>query len=174
MKPRSRLVVLVAGLVLVMHATPTWGQPVCVAPGCNPTVSDEDGSTAGRTNALTNNLPGRTGGTGNTAFGKWALFRNTNGFQNTDRSQRARQQHYRHRQHGDRPWGARQQHRRQRQLRLRRSRTTPRAAPTPPAATRPSSITPPAARTRPVAPVPCSPTAQASAIRQSGMRPSRR
>ena len=34
----TRLVAIYAvGLVLMLPTTPSWGQPVCVAPGCNPT-----------------------------------------------------------------------------------------------------------------------------------------
>jgi len=42
-----RLVVLFAGLVLMLNVTPSWGQPTCHLPGCNPTVSDANGNTAG-------------------------------------------------------------------------------------------------------------------------------
>ena len=50
-----RHVVLLAGLVLLLTITPSWGQPVCVAPGCNPTVSDANNNTAGGTGALSPN-----------------------------------------------------------------------------------------------------------------------
>jgi hypothetical protein len=55
----TRLVTLLAGLVLMLHSTPSWGQtPVCVAPGCNPTASDGAGNTAGGRFALANVVQG--------------------------------------------------------------------------------------------------------------------
>ncbi len=48
----SRLVAVVAGLVLMLPITPSWGQPVCASPGCNPTLSDENFNTEGGTGAL--------------------------------------------------------------------------------------------------------------------------
>jgi hypothetical protein len=50
----TRLVAAVAGLVLLLNITTTWGQPVCVAPGCNPTASDANSNTAGGLDALVN------------------------------------------------------------------------------------------------------------------------
>ena len=47
-----RLVLVVASLVLMLQSTPSWGQPVCALPGCNPTVSDANGNSAGGTGAL--------------------------------------------------------------------------------------------------------------------------
>ena len=64
-----RLVAVVAGLVLMLHVTPSWGQPVCQFPGCNPTVSDANDNTAGGTDALADVVSGRAGGINNTAFG---------------------------------------------------------------------------------------------------------
>ena len=79
-----RLVAVVAGLVLMLHGTPSWGQPACQSPGCNPTVSDSSGNTAGGTNALSSVVPGiPPAGFDNTAFGFKALLSNTNGFNNT-------------------------------------------------------------------------------------------
>jgi hypothetical protein len=50
----SRLVAIYAvGLVLMLPTTPSWAQPVCAFPGCNPTVSGAGGNTAGGSNALT-------------------------------------------------------------------------------------------------------------------------
>jgi len=73
----SRLT-LVAGLVLLLNITPSWSQPVCASPGCNPTTS-EAGNTAGGTNALKS----LSGGSNNTAFGNGALQLNTFGGNNT-------------------------------------------------------------------------------------------
>jgi hypothetical protein len=73
------LVAVVAGLVLMLHSTPSWGQPVCVAPGCNPTVSDGSSNTAGGTRVLQH----LAGGAANTAFGKATLEDNTTGDSNT-------------------------------------------------------------------------------------------
>jgi len=77
----ARLVAMVTGLVLLLNVTPSWGQtPVCVAPGCNPTVSDANQNTAGGTGALLNvNALGFI----NTAFGFNALVTNTTGGANT-------------------------------------------------------------------------------------------
>jgi Chaperone of endosialidase len=76
----TRLVAPMVALVLLLATPPSWGQPVCVAPGCNPTVSDANSNTAGGTGAL-----GSLGSPAfaNTAFGKSALFGNTAGFSNT-------------------------------------------------------------------------------------------
>jgi hypothetical protein len=64
---------------MLVTITPSWGQPTCASPGCNPTVSDALGNTAGGTGAL-----GSLGTTGeNTAFGNNALSSNTTGFGNT-------------------------------------------------------------------------------------------
>jgi hypothetical protein len=78
-----RLVAMVTGLVLILNVTPSLGQPVCVSPGCNPTVSDANENTAGGTGALLNVVSGSTGGFVNTAFGRDALLHNTNGTANT-------------------------------------------------------------------------------------------
>jgi len=75
---------MVTGLVLLlMHATPSWGQPVCVAPGCNPTTSDGNFNTAGGTGALLSVVETASGGFNNTAFGENALSSNTTGGNNT-------------------------------------------------------------------------------------------
>src|SRR5262245_24770939 len=79
--PMTRMVhlTLVGSLIMVLTITPSWGQPVCVAPACNPTTSDGLGNTAGGSGAL-----GNLGTTGeNTAFGNNALSSNTTGFGNT-------------------------------------------------------------------------------------------
>ena len=39
---------LSASLVLLLNMTPSWSQPVCASPGCDPTTSDANGNTAGR------------------------------------------------------------------------------------------------------------------------------
>ena len=75
-----RLVVLAVGLAFLTYVTPSWGQPVCIAPGCNPTVSDANSNTAGGTSALSNLA---VGGVNNTAFGGSALQNNTTGGFNT-------------------------------------------------------------------------------------------
>ncbi len=67
-----RLVAMVAGLVLMLHSTPSWGQ------SWNPTESDANGNTAGGTGALE---PSQ--GFNNTAFGGDALFSNETGIYNT-------------------------------------------------------------------------------------------
>src|SRR5262245_49030090 len=74
---------VVAGLVLLMSITPSWGQPVCVAPGCNPTTSDANENTAGGTDALSKLVSGPLGGFANTAFGLKTLLNNTTGIANT-------------------------------------------------------------------------------------------
>jgi endosialidase-like protein len=80
----TRLVVVVAGLVLLLNVTPSWGQPVCHSPGCNPTVSDANDNTAGGSNALKNvDETPITGGLFNTAFGSGALFSVVSGGGNT-------------------------------------------------------------------------------------------
>jgi hypothetical protein len=93
-----RLVAIYAvGLVLMLPTTPSWAQPVCVAPGCNPTVSGAGGNTAGGSNALdtvnaqgerntafgTNALTSTSSGDGNTAVGFNAMFFNGTGSYNT-------------------------------------------------------------------------------------------
>jgi hypothetical protein len=76
MKPLAHFTAMLTGLVLLLNITPSWGQtPVCVAPGCNPTLSDGfTGNTAGGTQALPNG-----GGIGNTAFGSQTLVDTTGG-----------------------------------------------------------------------------------------------
>jgi len=66
-----------AVLIMLLSITPGWGQPVCVAPGCNPTTTDANGNTAGGVLAL--HLVEAGGGVGNTAFGLQALWHNTTG-----------------------------------------------------------------------------------------------
>jgi len=92
-----RLVAVVAALVLLLNITPSWGQPVCVAPGCNPTTSGTGGNTAGGTGALdtlnaqgerntafgANALTSTSSGDGNTAVGFNAMFFNSTGSHNT-------------------------------------------------------------------------------------------
>jgi hypothetical protein len=73
-----RFLPLIASVIMLLTNTPSWGQPVCVAPGCNPTVSDNVGNTAGGTGAL-----GSVTGAHNTAFGFVALGSNTTGDSNT-------------------------------------------------------------------------------------------
>ena len=76
----TRLVAVLAGLVLLLNVTPSWGQPVCVAPGCNPTVSDDHLNTDGGSFVLSSLAPGDSN---NTAFGYAALHENTTGQDNT-------------------------------------------------------------------------------------------
>src|SRR5215472_3914060 len=78
MKALARLVLVVAGLVMLLSITPSWGQPVCVAPGCNPTTSDANSNTAGGSAVLL-----FVGGGGNTAFGANALRFTDTGTVNT-------------------------------------------------------------------------------------------
>src|SRR5262245_56428687 len=80
MKSITRTVALTLGLVILLNITPSWGQPVCVSPGCNPTVSDANSNTAGGTSALSHLA---VGGVNNTAFGRFALQANTTGVANT-------------------------------------------------------------------------------------------
>src|SRR5215467_2109053 len=82
MKPFAHLVV--AGLVLLLTITPSWGQPVCASPGCNPTVSGPNNNTGGGTGALLNVVTsGNPQGFNNTAFGFDALLTATTGQLNT-------------------------------------------------------------------------------------------
>jgi hypothetical protein len=84
MKPFARFVSVVAGLVLLLTITPSWGQtPTCARPGCNPTTSDANGNTAGGTNALAHVDDVGSGGIANTAFGDGALRSNSSGSSNT-------------------------------------------------------------------------------------------
>jgi len=84
MKPFARFAPVVAGLVMLMNISPSWGQPVCAAPGCNPTMSDSNENTAGGTDALFNvDETPSTGGNRNVAFGFHALTLNTTGSLNT-------------------------------------------------------------------------------------------
>src|SRR5215470_1199719 len=74
---------LVGSLIMLFTITPGWGQPVCVAPGCNPTVTDATANTAGGTHALPNVDNMGAGGAENTAFGFGALQLDTTGSSNT-------------------------------------------------------------------------------------------
>jgi len=47
-----RLLILVTTSVMLLNIAPSWGQPVCAASGCNPTVRDANGHTARGTVAL--------------------------------------------------------------------------------------------------------------------------
>jgi hypothetical protein len=78
-----RLVAVVTGLVLILNITPSWGQPVCASPGCNPTESDTHRNTAGGNFALSIVDETLAGGFDNTAFGFQALLNNTIGDANT-------------------------------------------------------------------------------------------
>src|SRR5262245_1494555 len=64
------LIILVTTFVMLLNIAPSWGQPVCAASGCNPTVSDANGHTARGTVALADD---NQTGAGNTAFGGGAL-----------------------------------------------------------------------------------------------------
>src|SRR5499427_4317518 len=77
------LTTLVAAFVLIVSIPPSWGQPVCAAPGCNPTTSDGNFNTAGGTVALPNVDETGTGGFSNTAFGFNALHNTSTGDSNT-------------------------------------------------------------------------------------------
>src|SRR5262245_46040520 len=83
MDPRARFTAVLTGLVLLLTITPSWGQPVCTAPGCNPTQSDTNRNTAGGNFALSivNETP--AGGFDNTAFGFQALQQDIIGDLNT-------------------------------------------------------------------------------------------
>ena len=84
MNSRARSFAMTTGLLLLLTITPSWGQPVCAAPGCNPTTSDGNFNTAGGTNALVNVVTtGFPQGESNTAFGQFALAANTTGGANT-------------------------------------------------------------------------------------------
>jgi len=75
---------LVASLIMLLNITPSWAQtPVCVAPGCNPTVGDGSANTAGGSHALESLVIGPSGAFANTAFGDHALFKNSIGSDNT-------------------------------------------------------------------------------------------
>ncbi len=74
----TRLIPVVAGLVLLLTITPSWGQLFI-----NPTASDANVNTAGGTGALQNVVSGASGGLFNTAFGFDALLSNTTGDGNT-------------------------------------------------------------------------------------------
>ena len=80
----ARLAAIVAVLMLAVNITPSWGQPVCASPGCNPTTTDSNANTAGGSVALKNvDETPLVGGVGNTAFGASALFSTTTGSFNT-------------------------------------------------------------------------------------------
>src|SRR5215471_1007458 len=74
---------LIASLTLLLSIAPSWAQPVCAAPGCNPTVGDGSANTAGGSHALENLVIGPSGAFANTAFGDHALFKNSIGSDNT-------------------------------------------------------------------------------------------
>src|SRR5262245_11308654 len=76
---RSALTTVIAAFVLIVNLTPSWGQPVCVAPGCNPTTSDVNNNTAGGNQAAHS----VTTGSDNTAFGQSALSKTDTGSFNT-------------------------------------------------------------------------------------------
>ena len=78
MNSLTRLVAVVAGLVLLMHVTLSWGGGLT-----NPTGSDTNGNTAGGLSALVNVDETGSGGFNNTAFGLNALSTNTTGDDNT-------------------------------------------------------------------------------------------
>src|SRR5262245_21792684 len=88
MNPSALFTTMLIGLTLLLNITPRWAQPVCAAPGGNPTASDADYNTAGGTAAL-GNLGAFAGR--NTAFGRNALFSNSAGTQNTANGARALQ-----------------------------------------------------------------------------------
>src|SRR5262245_62636852 len=80
MKRFNYLVAILAGVVVLLNLTPSWGQPACAAPGCNATKSDVNQNTAGGTGALQSVLGQAVA---NTAFGFSALFSNATGVNNT-------------------------------------------------------------------------------------------
>ena len=73
MNRNYRIAMVVAGLVLTLGGTPSWGQ----VPSTNDT-SDTSGNTGGGSGALVHNT-----GTNNTAYGDSALSSNTTGHENT-------------------------------------------------------------------------------------------
>jgi hypothetical protein len=75
MNPMIRLVAPVAGLVLLMHVAPSWGQ----TPTCNPATSDANSNIAGGEDALSSVNQKGTGGFFNTAFGFHTLDLNSLG-----------------------------------------------------------------------------------------------
>jgi len=75
MKTLARLVPVVAGLVLMLTITPSWGQGQTY----NPTASDADGNTAGGSSTLLQ----VQSGSDNTAFGRAALSNTLNASNNT-------------------------------------------------------------------------------------------
>jgi len=75
MKPFVRFIPVVAGLVMLMTITPSWGQGQTY----NPTASENDGNTAGGSDTL---LQVQTG-SDNTAFGRAALSNTLNASNNT-------------------------------------------------------------------------------------------
>ena len=77
MKALARFVPVVASLVMLLNITPSWGQLV------NPTDSDNNGNTAGGTEALIKVVEGPMGGFNNTGFGENALSLTTTGSNNT-------------------------------------------------------------------------------------------
>jgi len=79
----ASLTAVIAAFVLIVTITPSWGQPVCASPGCNPTVSDGHNNTAGGTGALVNVDATPAGGFDNTAFGFHALNLDNTGDGNT-------------------------------------------------------------------------------------------
>jgi hypothetical protein len=78
MKPLARFAAMLTGLVLLLNITPSWGQPTCHSPGCNPTASDANDNTAGGSDAF-----GFSIGSSNTAFGLATLGLNSGGNFNT-------------------------------------------------------------------------------------------
>ena len=85
---RITRLVPIAGLVLMLRITLSWGGPP------NPTPSDGNGNTAGGTNALVNvTIDGGL----NTAFGSVALFPTPPATSTPPRRLGAPQQHHRHR-----------------------------------------------------------------------------
>jgi hypothetical protein len=75
MTHKVRFMTLVVCLVGLMRVMPSWGQPTCASPGCNPTTSDANKNTAGGSAAL-----GLGGGSSNTGFGSAALDLNTGSY----------------------------------------------------------------------------------------------
>src|SRR5262245_1348465 len=79
----ARRLIFVATFIMLLNITPSWGQPVCAAPGCNSTASDANNNTAGGSDALAKVDQTASGGFRNTAFGFNALSSNTFGGFNT-------------------------------------------------------------------------------------------